>query len=431
MGKKIFKITSAILIAGCFIFFGYRAVHYYRIYNGGATKGGVSTTSKMELYKKVINNSYINNDLIKTQSVYYYGKNFKNNYVKYSGLLWQIISINKNNEIKMVSKDNIVYLANHNKYDDSYIKEYLNDTEGSLYKNLDSPESYLVDTEVCLDGVDNINEILCEEKKNYTIGTLSLNDYASTGAMNGFLNNSTNFWLATMNDKLYYYISDTNEVETTSLTYTYGVRPVITLNKNIMYTDGEGSIDKPYLIGEKKADVLNQKNINEYVLFNNQTWKIISQDEVGTKVALNGILENKMKFDTKVNDYDKSSLYQYLNTDYYNSISDKEKIVMGKWYIGNYNATNSYDYKKIYEKEIEAYVGLPSIMDFFLSDYTDIYTLTPAIESVQTIYIISNNNGIIANSINAERNIKPVVYLNSNTIIKSGSGSEKDPYVME
>lgn len=428
MNKKIFKIGSIVVIVGLIIFYGYRLIHYYKIYN---PKGSSDEVVQTLLSKKIINESYVNNNLVLSNDVYNYIGKTTNNYLKYSGMLWQIISINKEKEIKIVLKDNLVNLVNNDSFDKSYIKDYLIDETSNLYKNLESPEAYLTDTLVCLDEVTDIEELTCNTSKKYKIGLLSLNDYAITGGINGFLNNDSDFWLSNYNADALYYVSSNNQIETTKVNHNYGVRPVVTLNKDILFIGGSGTIDDPYLLGEEKNPILNQKNINEYISFSNKTWKIIAQEDIGTKVLLNEPLQEKMIFAKKENLYKDTSIYDYLNKDFYNNLENKDKIIKGNWYVGYYNNTNNYNYKSIYESKIEGYVGLLNLNDFFINTYSNTFTLTPVSENSRTVYVVNDDNQVYGDTVNKNRNIIPVIYLDSNMQIKSGTGSLEDPYIME
>ncbi len=427
MGKKIFKIFSIIFLLACICFYGYRLVHYYKVFN---TKEEVTTYTY--LHKKIINNSYINGDLLKNDEEYIYNSKYTNNYVKYSGLLWQIISISLDGEIKMVSKDNLLVLANSSKEDKSIIYEYLNDKATPLYRNLEAADAYLSNTKVCTDIIEDVDNPTCDKSEDYLIGILSINDYILTGGSDGFVKAQYSYWLSNMKDEnRYYYVNEEGKIKSTKVAHNYGIKPVITLNNEVYYSSGTGSLEDPYIIGEKDDNFLNQKHINEFVSFNNQTWKIIDQDSIGTKIMLNGVLEDKRYFDKKTNLYTSSSIYKYLNNDYYNSLENKDMLVKGKFYIGYYNSNNNYDYKSIYENEVEAYVGLPSLNDLYVMDYTGIYTLTPVYDGSKTIYVLSSDNTIYTDRIHINRSVRPVLYLNSNLKVKGGSGSEEDPYVLE
>ena len=430
MGKKLFKIFSILFILACIGFYGYRLIHYYKIYS---TNSDWEEIEQVPLYKKIITNSYTNNDLSKLDDEYVYNYKYNNNYVKYSGMLWRIEKISEDGKIRLVSTENASVLTNSSPFEESFISKYLNDEKSVVYRNLESPDSYLTKTKVCLDNITNMENITCENVKEYLIGIPSIKDYQITGGIEGFIKSDVEYWLSNVSDESQYYINSDGEVKKTKVTHQYEIKPVITLSNEVSYSEGNGSVESPYIIGERKLNVLNQKFINEYVSFNNQTWKIIDQDDIGTKVVLDGVLENKRVFDKKYNTFSSSKLFKYLNGDYYNSFSssDKEKMVKGKWYTGLFTSEEGYDYNSIYKNSVESYVGLLNINDIGLLEYENVFTLTPSDSKKDVIYTVGSDKTVYLDSSNKNKNIRPVIYLNPNITISSGNGSKEEPYVME
>ena len=430
MGKKIFKILSILFILGCIGFYGYRLVHYYKIYS---TNSSWEEAEKTPLYKKIIVNSYVNNDLSTLDDGYVY--NYKNdkNYVKYSGNLWRIESIESDGRIRLVAVNNGPVISNSTPFKESLISKYLNDSNSVIYRNLDNPDSYLAKTSVCLDDIEDTENITCNKKEDYLIGIPSMNDYKITGGIEGYIKNDKEFWLSNVNDKSQYYVSEEGEVKKTKVTHQYEILPIITLSNEVNYNTGDGSIEDPYVVGELVPSVLGQKGINEYVSFHDQVWKIIDQDDIGTKIVLDGVLEDKRTFDKKYNTFESSKINTYLNGDYYNSFSaeEKEKIVKGKWYIGKYVSENGYDYNSIYEKNYEANVGLLNINDLGLLEYSNAWTLTPSDAKKDVIYTIGSDGSVYLDSANKTKYVRPVLYLDSNIQVTGGKGSKEEPYVME
>lgn len=430
MGKKLFKIFSILFILACIGFYGYRLIHYYKIYSKNSNWEEAELTP---LYKKVIVNSYTNNDLSKLDNEYVYNYKNNNNYVKYSGILWRIEKISEDGKIRLISTESASVLTNSSPFEDSFISKYLNDANNVIYRNLESQESYLEKTEVCLDKISDINNITCNNIKEYLIGIPSIKDYQISGGIEGYIKSDVEFWLSNVLDESQYYVSSDGEVKKTKVTHQYEIKPVITLSNSVSYSEGDGSINSPYIVGERKLDVLNQKFINEYVIFNNQTWKIIDQNNIGTKLVLDGVLEEKRTFDKKYNTFNSSKIFKYLNGDYYNSFSvtDKEKIVKGKWYIGAFTSEDGYDYNSIYKDSVEAYVGLLNINDIAILEYENSFTLTPSNSKKDVIYTIGSDKTIYLDSVKKNKSIRPVIYLNPNIKVTGGKGSKQEPYVVE
>lgn len=430
MGKKLFKIFSILFILTCIGFYGYRLVHYYKMFSKNSNWEEVEL---IPLYKKIITNSYTNNDLSKLDDEYIYNYKYNNNYVKYSGMLWRIEKISEDGKIRLVSMDNASIIANSFPFEESFISKYLNDETSVLYRNLDSVSSFLEKTEVCLDNVESIENITCDEKKEYLIGIPSIKDYLVSGGIDGYIKSEREYWLSNVSDGSQYYINAEGEVKKTKVTHQYEIKPIITLSNEVTYISGDGSLEFPYLVEEYKLNVLNQKFINEYITFNNETWKIIDQDDIGTKIVLNGVLKVKKVFDKKYNIFSTSSLFKYLNEEYYNSFleNEKEKIVKGKWYTGVFTSGDGYDYNSIYENSVEAYVGLLNVNDIGLLEYENVFLLTPSDSKNDVIYTVGSDKTLYPDSVKKNKNIRPVLYLNPNIKILSGKGSKEEPYVME
>ncbi len=429
IGKTIFKILSILFILGCMGYYGYRLVHYYKIYS---TNSSWEDVEVILLSNKIINNSYINGDLSKLDDGFVYNYEKSNNYVKYSGMLWRVEKIESDGRIRLVATNTASNLANSASFSESPISKYLNDEESIIYRNLSNPDAYLVKTEVCTDEVSDLENITCDDVKEFLVGIPSINDYYIAGGIDGYIGAETEFWLSNTLEKAQYYINADGEVKKTKVIHNYEILPIITISNEVPYNGGSGTIEDPYIIGEKVPDTLGSKGLNERVSFNNQVWKIIDQDSIGTKIVLDGVLDEKRVFETKYkNVFAESVIYKYLNNEYYESIEDKDKIVEGTWYVGVYTSNNDFDYKSIYDNKITAKVGLLNMNDISLRDYNSVMTLTPSDSSAYVIYSVSTDGQINADYSVKSQNIRPVVYLDSNIKVIDGDGSKDKPYEME
>ena len=108
-------------------------------------------------------------------------------------------------------------------------------------------------------------------------------------------------------------------------------------------------------------------NVNNYVTFNNETWRIIG---IIPTEDTDGNVENRTKIirDTSVgdmswdgngsNNWTTATLNTYLNNDYYNTLSSDAKNMIGttKYYLGGYNSNASFtsDVMWQYERKNEA-----------------------------------------------------------------------------
>ena len=168
----------------------------------------------------------------------------------------------------------------------------------------------------------------------------------------------------------------------------------------------------------------------------------------------------KIAFDENNADFGLSSLKDYLNNDYYNSLSETSKklIVQTKFYTGgkdieSNNATTFYNEERSNNtKEYVGNVGLMYPSDYLYSFYkversctndlesctksdtswisdilkSKVWTITPIVGTNQ-IYTINYKN-IKKAPINESMEVYPVVYIKFDSILSSGTGTYTDPY---
>lgn len=226
-------------------------------------------------------------------STYYFRGNVNNNYVKINDLLFRIIRINGDGSVRLIldgiieQKSKFVKSIKGTNYlnnvilSDSYVKEVLD----SWYNNyLNSYDNYITYSNFCYDNnfylqnegedltnsynrifVNNTPTLECTDGiDSLKIGLLSVDELIFAGASKDSSN--TNFYLYNANiDSSWwtsstsnvisksnivnnFIVTNTGEVDTLGkLTTEYGIRPVISLDKNVRVT-GNGTIDEPYEI---------------------------------------------------------------------------------------------------------------------------------------------------------------------------------------
>ena len=241
-------------------------------------------------------------------------------------------------------------------------------------------------------------------------------------------------------------------------------------------------------------------DVNNYVTFNNETWRIIG---VIPTEDTDGNVENRFKIirneyikkaawnssqDANTNSYNNwvtADLNTYLNNDYYNTLNDEAKIMIGttKYYLGGYNTSQittnvmwQYERKNDVNRT-DYYYGTNSIMQNDASKkiaimYASDYGYAASKECTQTLYdygatgdeavkcrmdnnwlnsnyytyetwlltqncsnysyvFYESNYGKVEYIAGAHLNSKvviPVLTLSSNVKISSGSGTSSDPY---
>ena len=221
-------------------------------------------------------------------------------------------------------------------------------------------------------------------------------------------------------------------------------------------------------------------NPNNYIRFNNELWRIIGIFDGQLKIIRNE--SRGMDWDINdVNDWSKASLQTYLNNDYYGTINSEDQTKIDStyvWKLGGSSTNNDVTAQMFYERErgTTVYSGRPtewtgSIALMYPSDYgfatsggsttnrssclakelynwdsvEDCYTnswlydsskrqwtLTPNASSSTDVFRVFSG-GHVGGTLNASwaDDSRPVVYLNSNVMYISGSGTSSDPYILQ
>lgn len=450
MTRRRLKITPVLVTLNVLVlllivaFYGTRMIKYYLKENGKSNDKDntvllVDTVLKKQSYVDLTKGLIFDEE----KNEYRYLGEVDDNYLEYSGILYRIIGIDKDKNIKVISDKSVtmMYSGLEKGYDKSYVNKWLNydkDVPGSgVYENnIKESVNYLSSTYYCEDIIDDIKNITCDKNStNYKISLLSLYDYYKAGGKSSFLNNGETFYLGTLNkDNHNYYITSDGEVSINEIsTKTYAVRPVITIISSSVLLSGKGTKDDPYRILEIKPSTLEDTTINTYVSFSNQVFKVIDNSTDATKVALNGVIkENDIdvvkSFGGKNNKYSnsKNTVGYYLNNTYLKTL-DSKNIIKSNWYIGALSLDNL-DYSNEKNTKVNLSVGMLSLGDMFVGDINNVLTLSRGIESDQIINVINKEGNFYGDFITSKYNVRPALYLNNELKITGGNGTFDAPY---
>lgn len=441
--KKLTNILITInilFLLGCIFYYGGRMYKYYRLENPKledlktlydvVTRGKNITTKNDGLYKE--NDSY-----------YYKGKKV-NNYLTYSGRLWRIVSIDETGLMKLITDDSQTSLVwgVENGYENSYIRSWLNNDDNNLksfYESLDNNE-ILTKTKTCYDELNDKN-ITCEKFITDNIGTLSVYEYEKAGSSQSYLNIGSYWWTSNSdknNNAWYVYSKGTinNEVNSGKTYFSYGVRPVITINSKISNFEGEGTDKNPYVIKFEQGNELKDKYVGEYFRFNDINFKIIEKNDDYVKLATADLIKEnenlvlKKYGSTNYFNLDEGVGY-YLNNIFYNTLPDKSNILLGQFNVGRYDKSYKYDFNMISEYKVDAYVGLLQLGELFINDCENYLLMSRTITSDKTIYQVTEAGKIFAGTLESEKYVRPTLYVKPNIKITKGDGSLKNPWVGE
>ena len=437
---NIYVFINIVFILGCIIFYGYRLIHYYKLEHPKIEEN----TPLYELITLDKNITTINEGLYKEDNVYRYIGNNLDNYVIYSGRLWRIVSA-EDNKVKLITEDpqtSLVWSVDTN-YENSYVRSWLNNENNELksfYESLTNT-SYILNTKTCTDVVSE-DSLKCEQVVEDKVGLLSAYEYQKAGGEESYLNIGEYWWTSnTDKDNVAWYVYSKGSLNNTSYSgttyYSYGVRPTITLNGDIEVIRGNGTKETPYLLDKTTENILNKKSVGEYLNYSGYTWRIIETDNEYVKIVMNGIVKNDDGEDL-ITYFGKSNYYsvsqdvgKYLNTTFYNKLTNQDYILERDFYTGRYDKTYKYDFNKIAEYKEKAKVGLLQLGELFVTDIPKYFLATRTITSDNSIYEVLEEGRIYAGELTDELGLRVTMYLKPDIAILSGEGTNESPYVIE
>lgn len=417
---KTFRTVSILFILSCFIFYGYRLVKYYKIFNPKTT--ATDSTLLSIAIPKTSEIVYNNNGLYHLNGSYLYKGDVKNNYVLFSNMLFRIVKMTYGGSIDLVLDEPIntlAYSKNFATYDKSDINKYLDEY---FLKYLD--KDYLENSSICLDKVNDISKLSkkCNNSiDNISVRLLDINTFLNTYTDTSYLTTENDsLWLNNISEDKVWNTNGYN-ISSSDISSYYDIKPVITLKYNVKKISGNGTIDNPYIIQKNN----NKIYIGDYIKLDNDIWRVIDNTNNNFKLLRNEVLEDSYSYSSIYSTYnpDKSNtLAYYLNNEYLESLSYKDRIISSDFYTGEYKTS----YEDIFENKVNCKVGLLSIADLKL-------------DRIGTPYYLLNGNGskiytysdvLSLENSSTEKNIRPVINIKNNNIL-NGNGTLSSPYELE
>lgn len=437
---NILIALNLLFLFSCFIFYTTRLIYFYKIEHPKVEKN--EALINLVTLKKNI--TKVGSGLYKNKDGYVYKGNKLANYVEYSGRIWRVISVDKDDNIKLITEEpqtSLVWGIDTD-YENSYVRSWLNNEDNSIksfYESLKNTD-ILANTRTCTDIVTK-SKVTCEEYVEDKVGLISAYEYKIAGGENSYLNINQYWWTSSINDeKTPWYVYSKGSLNDTSYSgsvyYSYGVRPTITIKGNTEVLSGDGSSEKPYNLDAGTTNVLNNKYIGNYIKYNNYLWRIIETDTTYVKVVMDGVVkENNEDYYTT---YGSSNYYsvssgvgKYLNKTFYNSLSNQNYILEHSFYTGRYDSTNKYDFNRIADYNEKMNVGLIQLGELFVTDVSKYFLSTRTKTSDNNIYEVLENGRIYAGDLTDELRVRPTLYLDPNIVLNSGTGKKEDPYIIE
>ena len=445
--KKVLKITPILVTLNILVlllivlFYTTRLIKYYKKENG---KKGEDTVLLVDAIKK--HQSYLDETkgLVydEKSKTYTYKGEVKDNYLFYSGMVFRIVGIDSEDNIKLVSEDNVslLYPGFSNGYEKSFVNKWLNSSDekySGIYENvLFNAGGLLNNTNYCMDTIDDVENIKCEEVNNsYKITLLSLYDYKSAGGKGSYLNNGTTFYLGTLNSgKLNYVVNESGEISLNQKTArAITIKPVITINSGTELISGNGKKDNPYIIEKHEVATLGDTYVNNIIKINDNNYKVIEINEDKVKVVSTDVLKDdkgevSLAFGGSNSEYSsKNTVGKYLNNTFLNSLDVKDSVVSSNYYVGLLDL-NSLDYAKVYNSKVSAKVGMLTIGEMYVNEVSNVFTIFRGMEATNIINVINDSGNLFADNITSKYNVRPAFYLKSDLKVVKGDGSESSPY---
>lgn len=215
--------------------------------------------------------------------------------------------------------------------------------------------------------------------------------------------------------------------------------------------------------------------VNNYVSINERLWRIVKLDSNDNIVLVleKGYLsnlpwDNRYNIQTKQNsgnnNFSTSRIKESLNAIYNGDIIEKNvelldtntkahmvsfDLCIGKRDLNDSTHNNSTECANV-EKDTQ--IGLLTVSDYlsasidsnctvtnsracqnynYLNNRTQFWLATAKSNTTDKVYLVTTSGVINSITANNSTNARVVIHLNSNTLVKSGTGTEKDPYVIK
>lgn len=414
--EKLFILINVLIIFGIIGYYAYRTVHYYKLSH--EVVENITLKEKVAAFDKL---TFQNDGLYENNGYYYFKGNDVDNYVYYSGRMFRIIDIDKDN-VRLIEDDsntNLVWGVDTN-FSDSIVNNWLK----KYVETLKDYEVYLEESNWCNDKI-KLDNYECKELINGYVGLLSTKDYLQAGGKNSYLNNKTYFWTINQDgDGKTFYVNDEGSINNISSNdnnyYSYGVRPVITLKSDVMYISGAGTLDEPYIIEEEIGfAILKDNSVGSYVLYNNQKFRILKIEDDGVLLILDGVLDINKGYKDAI---------KYLNNDYLKTFN-KDDLVKINYGVSEYNYENKYNY--LVDKKSESnYCVMPQIGDMFLNDYANYWLMNISDSKLGLYYTLDENKFFFGDLTGNSHPIRPIIKLKGDIVVESGKGSIDEPLLI-
>ncbi len=215
--------------------------------------------------------------------------------------------------------------------------------------------------------------------------------------------------------------------------------------------------------------------VNNYVLINERLWRIVKLDSNdNTVLVLDGKYSSRVPWDNRYNSelkqnagnngFSASRIKESLEAIYNGDILENKKelldsntkahmvdfdLCVGKRALNDSTHNNSTECSSV-EKDVK--IGLLTVSDYlsasidsnctvtnskacqnynYLNNRTDFWLATAQSNTSSQVYLVNTGGVVKESTASAYCNARAVIHLNSNTLVKGGTGTEKDPYIIK
>lgn len=378
-----------------------------------------------------------------------------NNYVRLSNMLYRVYGLDSNNNIILVAAEDVsnVNYTKLNEWLNKYYYNHLNDFTKKLivkskYCNMKITDT-TTDTTECSGYTDKVNI--------FVPSVVEVNK-AAAGSEN-FMKTYTMSWVGNSGDDGKAYV--TREIffdeyyGKSFVAYendlNFGVRPMFTIKGNISIVSGDGTITNPYSFGDSTpisgGEELNKASTGEYVEISGDLYRVIDVENGYTKVIAEesivnsndtkivispGIPVYEFTYDTKkkgsIGYKINNESSQYIDTSYFTNHDVSVPIYKKDIIYGSEVKTEKYKAKVFAPNMYEMFSAQVNLFGHNSHSYWYLNT------SKTTLYLSGITDiGVPLNKVssNVFYGIRPCAYIKKSTIITSGKGTRKEPYIIK
>ncbi len=424
-----FNIISLVIAIGVGIYFGGRSFYYY----GKLAKMGEADNYTLNGSIKKNNQVVMDGDGLHQDTLGYYFKgNVFNNYVKFGNRLFRVIRVNNDGSVKLVTQDIVSEFmwGENSDYINSNLDNWLDKKDnvngsGVYYDTIPYPKDFLVKTNYSISKLNGKNVVDSKDSLESYVTTLTIKDYNSANGKNSYLNINKYFWLIgndENNNNLY--VSEDGTLLEGNLYESYGIRPVITLKSDTPISSGSGTSNDPYIINQGEKTNL----INTTVNLGNYSFVVFYDKDDIVKLVHNNYSADGMSYSrigSTFNPLEVGSVPNFLNTEFYNILPNKEKLLDTIVYTGEVSSDTSLDFTNIYNSYVTSKIGMLNLFDYHILGGDD-YFLSNTTSTVGSMVYVYHNYGLLEEvEVSEKKRTIPVITLSKNDIDTS-----KNPYVV-